>query len=121
MRPRRLQPERLTSGYVTTKGTRLVRKLRQFFTPCRSGRTIHRRRDQPNFVSIEPYRDLPGAGCPAQVQPPLSAPTPRKRNRANALLGRGEQTLMLIKTEPCCVRQNELRHMSGRCVYTWIR
>ena len=42
----RLHPERLTWEYVTAKGTCLVCKLRQFCTRSRSGRTIHRHRDQ---------------------------------------------------------------------------
>jgi IS5 family transposase len=46
MRPRRLHPQRLTWEYVTAKGTCLACKLRQFCTRSRSGRTIHRHRDQ---------------------------------------------------------------------------
>jgi len=46
MRARRLHPERLTWEYVTAKGTCLVCKLRAFCTRSRSGRTIHRHRDQ---------------------------------------------------------------------------
>jgi transposase len=46
MRPRRLHPERLTWEYVTAKGTCLVCKLRAFCTRSRSGRTIHRHREQ---------------------------------------------------------------------------
>jgi transposase len=46
MRPRRLHPERLTWEYVTAKGTCLVCKLRAFCTRSRTGRTIHRHRDQ---------------------------------------------------------------------------
>jgi transposase len=46
MRARRLHPQRLTWEYVTAKGTCLVCKLRAFCTRSRSGRTIHRHRDQ---------------------------------------------------------------------------
>jgi hypothetical protein len=46
MRPRRLHPRRLTWEYVTTKGTCLVCKLRSLCTRSRTGRTIHRYRDQ---------------------------------------------------------------------------
>jgi DDE family transposase len=46
MRPRRLHPQRLTWEYVTAKGICLVCKLRAFCTRSRSGRTIHRHRDQ---------------------------------------------------------------------------
>jgi len=46
MQPRRLHPRRLTWEYVTAKGTCLVCKLRQFCTRSRTGRTIHRHRDQ---------------------------------------------------------------------------
>jgi transposase len=46
MRPRRLHPQRLTWEYVTAKGTCLVCQLRQFCTRSRTGRTIHRHRDQ---------------------------------------------------------------------------
>ena len=46
MQPRRLHPQRLTWEYVTAKGTCLVCKLRQFCTRSRTGRTIHRHRDQ---------------------------------------------------------------------------
>jgi hypothetical protein len=46
MKPRRLHPQRLTWEYVTAKGTCLACKLRQFCTRSRSGRTIHRHRDQ---------------------------------------------------------------------------
>jgi transposase len=46
MSPRRLHPQRLTWEYVTAKGTCLVCQLRQFCTRSRTGRTIHRHRDQ---------------------------------------------------------------------------
>jgi transposase len=46
MRPRRLHPQRLTWEYVTAKGTCLVCHLRQYCTRSRTGRTIHRHRDQ---------------------------------------------------------------------------
>ena len=46
MRPRRLHPQRLTWEYVTAKGTCLVCKLRALCTRSRTGRTIHRHRDQ---------------------------------------------------------------------------
>lgn len=46
MRPRRLHPRRLTWEYVTAKGTCLVCKLRALCTRSRTGRTIHRHRDQ---------------------------------------------------------------------------
>jgi hypothetical protein len=46
MRPRRLHPQRLSWKYVTAKGTCLACKLRHFCTRSRSGRTIHRHRDQ---------------------------------------------------------------------------
>ena len=46
MKPRRLHPQRLTWEYVTAKGTCLVCHLRQFCTRSRTGRTIHRHRDQ---------------------------------------------------------------------------
>jgi hypothetical protein len=46
MRPRRLHPQRLSWEYVTAKGTCLACKLRHFCTRSRSGRTIHRHRDQ---------------------------------------------------------------------------
>jgi transposase len=46
MRPRRLHPRRLSWEYVTAKGTCLVCQLRAFCTRSRSGRTIHRHRDQ---------------------------------------------------------------------------
>lgn len=46
MRPRRLHPQRLSWEYVTAKGTCLVCQLRAFCTRSRSGRTIHRHRDQ---------------------------------------------------------------------------
>jgi len=46
MKPRRLHPQRLTWEYVTAKGTCLVCKLRAFCTRSRTGRTIHRHRDQ---------------------------------------------------------------------------
>jgi Transposase DDE domain len=46
MRPRRLHPKRLACEYVTAKGTCLMCQLRQFCTRSRTGRTIHRHRDQ---------------------------------------------------------------------------
>ncbi len=46
MKPRRLHPQRLTWEYVTAKGTCLVCKLRALCTRSRTGRTIHRHRDQ---------------------------------------------------------------------------
>jgi Transposase DDE domain len=46
VRPRRLHPHRLSWEYVTAKGTCLVCQLRAFCTRSRSGRTIHRHRDQ---------------------------------------------------------------------------
>lgn len=46
MKPRRLHLQRLTWEYVTAKGTCLVCHLRQFCTRSRTGRTIHRHRDQ---------------------------------------------------------------------------
>jgi transposase len=46
MRPRRLHPQRLTWEYVTTRGTCLICQLRAFCTRSRTGRTIHRHRDQ---------------------------------------------------------------------------
>jgi hypothetical protein len=46
MRPRRLHPYRLSWEYVTAKGTCAVCQLRAFCTRSRSGRTIHRHRDQ---------------------------------------------------------------------------
>jgi transposase len=46
MQPRRLHPQRLTWEYVTAKGTCLVCKLRSLCTRSRTGRTIHRHRDQ---------------------------------------------------------------------------
>jgi IS5 family transposase len=46
MRPRRLHPRRLSWEYVTAKGTCLVCHLRGLCTRSRSGRTIHRHRDQ---------------------------------------------------------------------------
>jgi len=46
LKPRRLHPQRLTWEYVTAKGTCLVCKLRAFCTRSRTGRTIHRHRDQ---------------------------------------------------------------------------
>jgi transposase len=46
MQPRRLHPHRLSWEYVTAKGTCLVCQLRAFCTRSRSGRTIHRHRDQ---------------------------------------------------------------------------
>ena len=46
MRPRRLHPQRLSWEYVTAKGTCLVCQLRAFCTRSRSGRTLHRHRDQ---------------------------------------------------------------------------
>ena len=46
MKPRRLHPQRKTWEYVTAKGTCLVCHLRQYCTRSRTGRTIHRHRDQ---------------------------------------------------------------------------
>jgi transposase len=46
MKPRRLHPRRLTWEYVTAKGTCLVCKLRSLCTRSRTGRTLHRHRDQ---------------------------------------------------------------------------
>jgi transposase len=46
MKPRRLHPQRLTWEYVTAKGTCLICQLRAFCTRSRTGRTIHRHRDQ---------------------------------------------------------------------------
>ena len=46
MKARRLHPKRLTWEYVTAKGTCLVCKLRALCTRSRTGRTIHRHRDQ---------------------------------------------------------------------------
>jgi len=46
MKPRRLHPQRQTWEYVTAKGTCLVCHLRQYCTRSRTGRTIHRHRDQ---------------------------------------------------------------------------
>ena len=46
MKPRRLHPKRLTWEYVTAMGVCLVCKLRAFCTRSRTGRTIHRHRDQ---------------------------------------------------------------------------
>jgi hypothetical protein len=46
MKPRRLHLQRLTWEYVTAKGTCLVCHLRQYCTRSRTGRTIHRHRDQ---------------------------------------------------------------------------
>src|SRR5215469_5479183 len=46
MRPRRLHPKRLTWEYVTAQGTCLMCKLRALCTRSRTGRTIHRHRDQ---------------------------------------------------------------------------
>jgi hypothetical protein len=46
MKPRRLHPQRRTWEYVTAKGTCLVCHLRQYCTRSRTGRTIHRHRDQ---------------------------------------------------------------------------
>jgi transposase len=55
MRPRRLHPQRLTWEYVTAKGTCLVCKLRALCTRSRTGRTIHRHRDQ---VLLEKARSV---------------------------------------------------------------
>jgi transposase len=55
MRPRRLHPKRLTWEYVTAKGTCLVCKLRALCTRSRTGRTIHRHRDQ---VLLERARNV---------------------------------------------------------------
>jgi hypothetical protein len=46
MQPRRLHPKRLTWEYVTARGTCLECKLRALCTRSRTGRTIHRHRDQ---------------------------------------------------------------------------
>jgi hypothetical protein len=46
MKPRRLHPKRLTWEYVTANGSCLVCKLRALCTRSRTGRTIHRHRDQ---------------------------------------------------------------------------
>ena len=46
MKARRLHRKRLTWEYVTAKGTCLVCKLRALCTRSRTGRTIHRHRDQ---------------------------------------------------------------------------
>ena len=46
MKARRLHPQRLTWEYVTAKGTCLICQLRAFCTRSRTGRTIHRHRDQ---------------------------------------------------------------------------
>ena len=46
MHPRRCHPKRLTWEYVTTKGTCLLCHLRVLCTRSKSGRTIHRHRDQ---------------------------------------------------------------------------
>jgi hypothetical protein len=46
MKPRRMHPQRLTWEYVTAKGTCLACKLRTLCTRSRTGRTIHRHRDQ---------------------------------------------------------------------------
>jgi hypothetical protein len=46
MRPRRLHSHRLSWEYVTAKGTCLVCALRAFCTRSRTGRTVHRHRDQ---------------------------------------------------------------------------
>jgi hypothetical protein len=46
MKPRRLHPQRRTWEHVTAKGTCLVCHLRQYCTRSRTGRTIHRHRDQ---------------------------------------------------------------------------
>jgi len=55
MRPRRLHLKRLTWEYVTAKGTCLVCKLRALCTRSRTGRTIHRHRDQ---VLLERARNV---------------------------------------------------------------
>jgi transposase len=49
MKPRRLHPQRQTWEYVTAKGTCLVCKLRALCTRSRTGRTIHRHRDQASL------------------------------------------------------------------------
>jgi len=46
MRPRRCHPKRLTWEYVTKKGTCLLCQLRAFCTRSKTGRTIHRHREQ---------------------------------------------------------------------------
>jgi len=46
MRPRRCHPKRLTWEYVTQKGTCLLCQLRAFCTRSKTGRTIHRHREQ---------------------------------------------------------------------------
>jgi transposase len=46
MKPRRLHPQRLSWEYVTAKGVCLACKLRTLCTRSRTGRTIHRHRDQ---------------------------------------------------------------------------
>jgi len=46
MRPRRCHPKRLTWEYVTKKGTCLLCQLRVFCTRSKTGRTIHRHREQ---------------------------------------------------------------------------
>jgi hypothetical protein len=46
MKPRRMHPQRLSWEYVTAKGTCLACKLRTLCTRSRTGRTIHRHRDQ---------------------------------------------------------------------------
>jgi len=46
MRPRRCHPKRLSWEYVTTRGTCLLCQLRTFCTRPKTGRTIHRHRDQ---------------------------------------------------------------------------
>jgi len=46
MHPRRCHPKRLTWEYVTGKGTCLLCHLRALCTRSKSGRTIHRHRDQ---------------------------------------------------------------------------
>jgi Transposase DDE domain len=55
MKPRRLHPKRLTWEYVTAKGACLVCKLRALCTRSRTGRTIHRHRDQ---VWLEKARQI---------------------------------------------------------------
>jgi transposase len=46
MRPRRCHPRRLTWEYLTKRGTCLACQLRAFCTRSKTGRTIHRHRDQ---------------------------------------------------------------------------
>jgi len=46
MRPRRSNTKRINWEYVTTRGTCLLCQLRTFCTRSKSGRTIHRHRDQ---------------------------------------------------------------------------